>query len=64
MRSKKHKSQVHVEYKSTTWKTEIKGDLNNPVVRKLIVLDFILRWVVRPILLLLTALKIIWQYLP
>ncbi len=64
MRSKKSKSQIQVEYKSSMWKMEIKGDLNNPTVKNLIVLDFIFRWIVRPILLSLTALKIIYQCLP
>ena len=64
MRINKHKSQNQVEYKSSLWKTEIKGDVNNPLVKTIIVTDFILRWVFRPVILLIAVFKIVCQYLP
>ena len=63
MSSKKIKHQI-IEYKSSLWKTEIKGDLNNPTVRNMIVWDFVLRWIVRPVLVLLTVYRIVCHYLP
>lgn len=56
MRNKKHKSQVQVEYKRSIWKTEIKGDLNNPLVKNMILWDFILGWLLRIIIVILIAL--------
>jgi len=63
MASKKNKRQI-IEYKSSTWKTEIKGDLNNPTVKNMIVSDFVLRWIVRSVLVLLTVYRIVCHYLP
>jgi hypothetical protein len=64
MRLQKHKSQILIEYKSSTWKTEIKGDLNNPKVKILIIADFILRWTIRILFVALTAYKLISHNLP
>ena len=64
MRSKKQKQQVPVEYKSSTWTTEIKGNFSNPKVRNLIVSDFVLRWIVRIILTALAVIKVISQITP
>ena len=57
MRNKKHKSEVPVEYKRSIWKMEVKGNLNDPLVRNLIRWDFILIWLVRIILVGLTIFK-------
>jgi len=59
MRNKKHKSEVPVEYKRSTWKMEIKGNLNNPFVKNMIVWDFILGWLIRAILVVLAIIKVV-----
>ena len=64
MRSKKQKQQVPVGYKSSTWTTEIKGDINNPTVRNLIIADFIVIWlmiIIRVAIFILSACGIINQ---
>ena len=59
MRNQNQGSQVPVEYKRSTWKTEIKGDVNSPIVKNMIVWDFILGWLIRFILAATAVIKVI-----
>lgn len=63
MRNRNQSSQVPVEYKRSTWKTEIKGDVNNPLVKNMIAWDFILGWLIRFILAGIAVVKVVCSVL-
>jgi hypothetical protein len=64
MRHKNHKSKAFIEYKSSVWRTKIKGDLSNPIVKNLIIADIIQKWLIRFALITLTVLEIKSQIAP
>lgn len=50
MRKKKIKSH-QIGYKSSIWKTEVKGNTNDPLIKKAVMNDLIQKWVIRIVLL-------------
>jgi hypothetical protein len=46
MKSKTKKNNVALEYKSTIWKTEIKGPNDDPLIRRLIIIETLVAWII------------------
>jgi hypothetical protein len=59
MRTRKNKSQSSIEYRNSIWRTEIKGDLGTPLIKGLVISDFIIKWITRFFLIGLTTYKTI-----